>query len=37
VRAFDVDTGEELWRGELPAGVQATPMTFHLDEAGKQW
>ncbi len=28
LRAFDVATGEELWKGSLPAGGQATPMTY---------
>jgi quinoprotein glucose dehydrogenase len=28
LRAFDVETGEELWRGRLPAGGQATPTTY---------
>jgi quinoprotein glucose dehydrogenase len=28
LRAFDVDTGRELWRGALPAGGKATPMTY---------
>jgi quinoprotein glucose dehydrogenase len=28
LRAFDAQTGEELWRGRLPAGGQATPMTY---------
>jgi len=28
LRAFDVETGDELWRGRLPAGGQATPMTY---------
>ncbi len=28
LRAFDIDTGAELWRAELPAGGQATPMTY---------
>ena len=27
-RAFDTATGEELWRVQLPAGGQATPMTY---------
>jgi len=27
-RAFDVETGQELWRQRLPAGGQATPMTY---------
>lgn len=28
LRAFDAGTGKELWRGRLPAGGQATPMTY---------
>ncbi len=28
LRAFDLDSGEELWAGALPAGAQATPMTY---------
>jgi quinoprotein glucose dehydrogenase len=28
LRAFDAATGQELWRGRLPAGGQATPMTY---------
>jgi len=28
LRAFDAKTGVELWRGRLPAGGQATPMTY---------
>jgi quinoprotein glucose dehydrogenase len=28
LRAFDVRSGKELWRGRLPAGGQATPMTY---------
>ena len=37
LRAFDIDTGEELWKGRLPAGGQATPMTYRLRENGKQY
>jgi quinoprotein glucose dehydrogenase len=33
--AFDVDTGKELWRYELPASAEATPMTYLLK--GKQY
>jgi len=33
IRAIDVDTGEVLWSDALPAGGQATPMTY---EAGGQ-
>ncbi len=32
LRAFDVDTGRELWKGRLPAGGQATPMTYEIDQ-----
>ena len=28
IRAFDAATGKELWKGRLPAGGQATPMTY---------
>jgi quinoprotein glucose dehydrogenase len=28
LRAFDAATGRELWKGRLPAGGQATPMSY---------
>lgn len=28
VRAYDITSGEELWKARLPAGGQATPMTY---------
>jgi quinoprotein glucose dehydrogenase len=28
LRAFDVETGRELWSAPLPAGGLATPMTY---------
>ena len=34
-RAFDTSTGEMLWQSMLPAGGQATPMTYELN--GKQY
>lgn len=34
-RAFHSESGKELWKYELPAGGQATPMTYALD--GKQY
>jgi quinoprotein glucose dehydrogenase len=37
LRAFDTESGEELWKGRLPAGPQATPMTFRLRPDGKQF
>jgi quinoprotein glucose dehydrogenase len=36
VRAFDVSNGRELWRDRLPAGGQATPMTFQGSD-GRQY
>jgi quinoprotein glucose dehydrogenase len=35
LRAFDVVTGQELWRGALPAGARATPMTYQV--GGRQF
>jgi quinoprotein glucose dehydrogenase len=35
LRAFDSETGKEIWRYQLPAGGQATPMTYTL--GGKQY
>ena len=35
LRAFDSDSGKELWKVELPAGGQATPMTYIID--GQQY
>jgi quinoprotein glucose dehydrogenase len=37
LRAFDLKSGEELWKGRLPAGGQATPMTYRLRPDGKQY
>jgi quinoprotein glucose dehydrogenase len=34
-RAFDAQTGKELWKTELPASAQSTPMTYRLK--GKQY
>jgi quinoprotein glucose dehydrogenase len=31
LRAFDSDTGKELWKYPLPAGGQATPMTYTVE------
>ena len=35
LRAFDSETGKEIWKFELSAGGQATPMTYTLK--GKQY
>jgi quinoprotein glucose dehydrogenase len=37
LRAFDVETGEELWKARLPAGGQATPMSYRVREGGRQY
>ncbi len=37
LRAFDLETGEEVWRADLPAGGQATPMTYRSRTGGKQY
>ena len=36
LRAFDVETGKELWKFKLPAGGKATPMTY-LGKDGRQY
>ncbi|MBB4006118.1 glucose/quinate/shikimate family membrane-bound PQQ-dependent dehydrogenase [Allorhizobium taibaishanense] len=35
LRAYDLASGKVLWEGRLPAGGQATPMTYDLN--GKQY
>jgi quinoprotein glucose dehydrogenase len=35
LRAFDVETGKELWKGPLPGGARATPMTYQA--GGRQF
>jgi quinoprotein glucose dehydrogenase len=35
LHAFDLETGKELWKYQLPAGGHATPMTYTLK--GKQY
>lgn len=34
-RAFDLSTGEELWKHKLPAGGYATPVTYEVE--GRQY
>jgi quinoprotein glucose dehydrogenase len=34
-RAIDMETGETVWQDVLPAGGQATPMTYEID--GRQY
>ena len=35
MRAFDLDTGAELWKTPLPAAARATPMTY--ESGGRQF
>jgi len=37
LRAFDIETGKELWKGRLPAGGQATPMTYRAGPNQEQY
>jgi quinate dehydrogenase (quinone) len=37
LRALDAATGKELWKGRLPVGGQATPMTYISPESGRQF
>ncbi len=36
-RAFDKDTGKEIWTTRLPASAHATPMTFFSKKTNKQY
>jgi quinoprotein glucose dehydrogenase len=35
IRSFDVETGKELWKAQLPASGNATPMTYSVN--GRQY
>jgi quinoprotein glucose dehydrogenase len=37
IRAFDIETGKELWKAKLPAAGHATPMTYRLTSNGRQY
>ena len=37
LRAFDIATGRELWKGKLPGGARATPMTYQVTPNGRQF
>ena len=37
LRAFDIETGAELWKHKLPAGGQATPMTYRAGATQRQY
>jgi quinoprotein glucose dehydrogenase len=36
-RAFDIETGEELWRDRMPFAGNSVPMTFRLEKDGRQF
>lgn len=37
IRAFDLETGRELWKHPLAAGGQATPMTYRAGKSERQY
>jgi quinoprotein glucose dehydrogenase len=37
LRAFSTETGKELWKGKLPTGGHATPMTYRAGKNQKQY
>jgi quinoprotein glucose dehydrogenase len=37
IRAFDVETGKEIWKAQLPTSGAATPMTYQMRPGGKQF
>jgi len=37
IRAFDVETGKEIWKAQLPTSGGATPMTYQTRAGGKQF
>jgi quinoprotein glucose dehydrogenase len=37
IRAFDVETGKEIWKFDLPTPGAATPMTYQVRPGGKQF
>jgi glucose dehydrogenase len=36
-RAFDLASGEELWRADLPTAANALPITYQLNPGGRQY
>jgi quinoprotein glucose dehydrogenase len=37
IRAFDIESGKELWQALLPASANATPITYQMTKDGKQY
>ena len=36
-RAFDLNTGKELWKTRLPTAANALPMSYQLSDNGTQY
>ena len=37
LRAFNAETGDELWKGRMPVGAQAAPMSYVSPKSGRQF
>lgn len=37
IRGYDVSNGKVLWKARLPAGGQATPMSYVSNKSGRQF
>jgi quinoprotein glucose dehydrogenase len=37
LRGYNLTTGKEIWRARLPAGAQATPMTYWSSASNRQF
>jgi quinoprotein glucose dehydrogenase len=37
IRAFDIETGKELWKAQLPTSAHAAPMTYQVRSNGRQY
>ena len=37
IRGYDVSNGKVIWKARLPAGGQATPMSYVSNKSGRQF
>ena len=37
LRAIDIASGQELWKGRMPVGGQSTPMSYVSPQSGRQF
>ncbi len=37
LRAYSIETGEELWKAKLPTSANSVPMTYRLGDGGRQF